>query len=182
MRDDGYAEGENGYAVAHHAPVAPLPRSLTTFSFRPVEVGNATRREIFVKLMRAAASVLKAALSAFSFGRVISSGPKVSGRLAPFCRRFQPLSLCDVVTMATQSIELELRENAPFGPWTGRCSQACRRPPSAPRSARIVRSRPKGCAIMPESRWRAVWALTRNVLLHQISLDDPTFTDRKLFK
>jgi hypothetical protein len=69
LRDDGYAEGENGYAVAHHAPVAPLPRSLTTFSFRPVEVGNATRREIFVKLMRAAASVLKAALSAFSFRR-----------------------------------------------------------------------------------------------------------------
>ena len=37
-----------------------------------------------------------------SFSRVISSGPKVSGRLAPIFTPVQPLSLCEAVTIATQ--------------------------------------------------------------------------------
>jgi hypothetical protein len=37
-----------------------------------------------------------------SFKAVISSGPKVSGRLAPIFTPVQPLSLWDAVTMATQ--------------------------------------------------------------------------------
>ena len=45
---------------------------------------------------------LKSALSTISFSRVISSGPKVSGRLAPILTPVQPLSLCDAVTIATQ--------------------------------------------------------------------------------
>ncbi len=36
-----------------------------------------------------------------SFSRVISSGPKVSGRLAPIFTPVQPLSLCEAVTIAT---------------------------------------------------------------------------------
>ena len=36
-----------------------------------------------------------------SFSRVISSGPNVSGRLAPIFTPVQPLSLCDAVTIAT---------------------------------------------------------------------------------
>src|SRR5580700_4751534 len=115
LRDDGYAEGKSNRAC-------PIKAS-----------GSRTRLHAFAH----GASCLKLALSAFSFGRVISSGPKVSGRLAPFCRRVQPLSLCDVVTMATQSIELELRENAPFGPWTGRCSQPCRSAANQSRDLRV---------------------------------------------
>ena len=37
-----------------------------------------------------------------SLSRVISSGPKVSGRLAPIFTPVQPLSLWEAVTMATQ--------------------------------------------------------------------------------
>ena len=44
----------------------------------------------------------KAALSTISFSRFISTGPKVSGRLAPILTPVQPLSLCEAVTMATQ--------------------------------------------------------------------------------
>ena len=40
--------------------------------------------------------------STISFSRVISSGPKVSGRAAPIFTPVQPLSLCEAVTMATQ--------------------------------------------------------------------------------
>ncbi len=36
-----------------------------------------------------------------SLSRVISSGPKVSGRLAPIFTPVQPLSLCEAVTIAT---------------------------------------------------------------------------------
>src|SRR5689334_25012803 len=42
------------------------------------------------------------ALPIFCFSRVISSGPKVSGRLAPILTPVQPLSLCEAVTIATQ--------------------------------------------------------------------------------
>ena len=45
---------------------------------------------------------LNSALSTISFSRVISSGPKVSGRLAPILTPVQPLSLCEAVTIATQ--------------------------------------------------------------------------------
>ena len=44
---------------------------------------------------------LKSADSTICFSRVISSGPKVSGRLAPILTPVQPLSLCDAVTIAT---------------------------------------------------------------------------------
>ena len=44
---------------------------------------------------------LNAAPSTISFSRVISSGPKVSGRFAPIFTPVQPLSLCEAVTIAT---------------------------------------------------------------------------------
>ncbi len=42
------------------------------------------------------------ASSTMSLSRVISCGPKVSGRLAPIFTPVQPLSLCEAVTIATQ--------------------------------------------------------------------------------
>ena len=44
---------------------------------------------------------LDAPPSTISFSRVISSGPKVSGRSAPIFTPVQPFSLCEAVTIAT---------------------------------------------------------------------------------
>src|SRR5689334_23703487 len=52
------------------------------------------------------------ALPIFCFSRVISSGPKVSGRLAPILTPVQPLSLCEAVTIATQGDRKSTRLNS----------------------------------------------------------------------
>ena len=70
---------------------------------RPVgHVGHVDGREILVELVGAAAGQIEGcAASTISFSRLISSGPKVSGRAAPIFTPVQPFSLCEAVTMAT---------------------------------------------------------------------------------